>query len=105
MDIDKLTFDTPFNLTRRDIRDALGLTPTFRDYAWPALGMLTAGLAVGAGAALLLAPKSGEKLRAEISDEVRTKLDSIETRLQELISDGAPADEVETDEDIEVKAA
>ena len=45
------------------------------------------------------------RLRAEISDEVRTKLDSIETRLQELISDGAPADEVETDEDIEVKAA
>jgi gas vesicle protein len=41
---------------------------TARDYIWPALGVFGAGVAVGAGVALLIAPKSGARLRQDISD-------------------------------------
>ena len=100
MNIDKLNFDNPINFSRRDVRDALGLAPRFREYAWPAFGMLSAGLVIGAGTALLLAPKSGKKLRAQISDEVRTRLEAVEARVRELTNKA----KAEMDGEIEVES-
>lgn len=75
MNLDNLT-----DISRRDVLGALGLAPRVRDYIWPALGLFSTGVLLGAGVALMLAPKSGAKLRAEIRDEVRTKLDELERK-------------------------
>jgi hypothetical protein len=48
----------------------------------PAIGLVTVSAAVGAGAALLLAPSSGSKLRARLSDG----LDDAKHRLSDTIS-------------------
>jgi hypothetical protein len=48
----------------------------------PAIGLITVSAAVGAGAALLLAPSSGSKLRARLSDG----LDDAKHRLSDTIS-------------------
>jgi hypothetical protein len=69
------------DISRMDILRALGLTPRMRDYIWPAIGLFSTGALIGAGAALLLAPKSGAKLRADISHEIRSRLDDLERRL------------------------
>lgn len=54
--------------TKDDILKSIGLevrrTPT--DYVLPALGVFGAGLLVGAGIGILLAPKSGNELRSDI---------------------------------------
>jgi hypothetical protein len=76
MKLDNLT-----DLSRMDVLRSLGLAPRMRDYIWPALGLFTTGVLLGAGAALLLAPKSGAKLRAEIRDELRSRVDEIERKL------------------------
>jgi len=54
-----------------DILDALGLQrrQTPLDAAMPAALAFVAGLAAGAGVALLLAPKSGREVRADISNK------------------------------------
>jgi len=48
----------------------------------PAVGLITVSAAVGAGIALLLAPSSGSKLRARLSDG----LDDAKHRLSDSIS-------------------
>ena len=48
----------------------------------PAIGLVTVSAAVGAGAALLLAPSSGTKLRARLSDGI----DDAKHRLSDRIS-------------------
>jgi hypothetical protein len=48
----------------------------------PAIGLVTVSAAVGAGAALLLAPSSGTKLRARLSDGI----DDAKHRLSDSIS-------------------
>lgn len=102
MNMDKINLDTLSDLSPQDVIKALGLGPRFRDYALPALGLLSVGLMVGAGTALLFAPKSGAKLRADISDEVRTRLDAIEKRLHSMTS----SDEGEraADDDVVIEA-
>lgn len=69
------------DISRMDVLRTLGLAPRVRDYIWPAIGLFSTGALLGAGAALLLAPKSGAKLRAEVSHQVRSRLDEIERRL------------------------
>jgi hypothetical protein len=60
------------NLSRDQMAEALGLhrQHTTGDMIVPAMAIFGAGLLVGAGLGLLLAPKSGAELRQEISDGV-----------------------------------
>ncbi|RMG19587.1 MAG: YtxH domain-containing protein [Deltaproteobacteria bacterium] len=67
------------DLTRDDILRSIGLETrkTPADYVLPALGIFGAGLLVGAGLGLLLAPKSGRELRGDIrqrASQLREKL-------------------------------
>jgi hypothetical protein len=57
------------NFSRDDILDALGLE---RSGSWigPAGAAFGIGLLVGAAAALILAPKSGEELRGDLADRM-----------------------------------
>jgi len=59
--------------SKDDILSALGLTakPTASARLLSGLGIFGVGLLVGAGAALLLAPKSGEALRTDLADRLR----------------------------------
>jgi len=61
------------DLSKDDVLSALGLTskPSTSDRLLGALTIFGVGLLVGAGAALLLAPKSGEALRADLGDRFR----------------------------------
>jgi len=58
------------DLRLEDILGAVGLErrPSALGRVLPALGLITISAAVGAGVALLLAPSSGSKLRARLSD-------------------------------------
>ena len=58
--------------------------------ALPALGLVAVSAAIGAGAALLLAPSSGEELRARLSDgldDMKTRLDDAKGRVNDKITD------------------
>ncbi len=65
-------------MTLNDLRDAtkdqilekLGLTtkPDFVDYLLPAAGIFAAGVLLGAGLGLLLAPKPGAELRGDLAE-------------------------------------
>jgi YtxH-like protein len=58
------------SISKEDILDALGIE---RSGGWfgPAAAAFGIGLVVGAAAALLLAPKSGEELREDLSKKMR----------------------------------
>jgi hypothetical protein len=64
-----------------DILGVIGLErrPSAFSRALPALGLVAVSAAIGAGAALLLAPSSGEELRSRLSD----RLDGVKNRLEE----------------------
>lgn len=67
----------------RQLRRSIGLEPLgFADFLAPALGVLAVGLVAGAGIALLVAPMTGQKLRAEME----RKLGELRSRL--LLSQG-----------------
>lgn len=57
-------------MNTNDILHQFGLQTrkSAKDYLAPALGILGAGAAVGAGLSLLLAPKSGKELRGDIKE-------------------------------------
>jgi hypothetical protein len=61
------------DFSKDDVLSALGLTskPSTSERLLGALSIFGVGLLVGAGAALLLAPKSGEALRADLGDRLR----------------------------------
>ena len=61
------------DLSKDDVLSALGLTskPSTSERLLGALGIFGVGLLVGAGAALLLAPKSGQALRADLGERLR----------------------------------
>jgi gas vesicle protein len=61
------------DLSQDDILSALGLAskPTNSERLLSALSIFGVGLLVGAGAALLLAPKSGQGLREDLSERFR----------------------------------
>jgi YtxH-like protein len=60
-------------LNKEDLLSALGLTskPTSSERLLGALSIFGVGLLVGAGAALLLAPKSGRALRDDLGERLR----------------------------------
>ena len=75
-----------------DILGVIGLErrPSAFSRALPALGLVAVSAAIGAGAALLLAPSSGEQLRARLSDgldDVKNRLDDVKGRVNEKITD------------------
>ena len=61
------------DFSKDDVLSALGLAskPSTSDRLLGALSIFGVGLLVGAGAALLLAPKSGEALRTDLGDRFR----------------------------------
>jgi hypothetical protein len=68
------------------INDALGLVGLERrrsamEKVLPAVGWLGLGTALGAGAALLLAPTSGRELRARVSDQLDEAKQQVEKDL------------------------
>jgi YtxH-like protein len=70
-----------------DLNDILGIaglerSPSSVARILPAIGLVAVSAAVGAGAALLLAPSAGSKLRAQLSDG----LDDAKHRLSDTIS-------------------
>jgi len=76
--------DSIEGLELNDILSVMGLErrPGAASRILPAIGLITLSAAVGAGAALLLAPSSGAKLRAQLSDG----LDEAKHRLTDTIS-------------------
>ena len=61
------------DLSKDDILSALGLAskPSTSERLLGALSIFGVGLLVGAGAALLLAPKSGQALQADMGERLR----------------------------------
>jgi hypothetical protein len=61
------------DFSKDDVLAALGLTskPSTSERLLGGLSIFGVGLLVGAGAALLLAPKSGEALRADLGERFR----------------------------------
>ena len=75
-----------------DILGVIGLErrPSAFSRALPALGLVAVSAAVGAGAALLLAPSSGTELRARLSDGLdgmKNRLEDVKGRVNEKIQD------------------
>jgi hypothetical protein len=75
-----------------DILGVIGLErrPSAFSRALPALGLVAVSAAIGAGAALLLAPSSGEELRARLADgldDVKKSLDDVKGRVNDKITD------------------
>ena len=77
MNLENLT-----NMSRMDLLRTIGLAPRVSDYILPALGIFAAGAVIGAGTALMLAPRSGQKLRRQIREEMRSKLGELEQLLE-----------------------
>jgi YtxH-like protein len=75
-----------------DLLGVVGLErrPSLFSRAMPALGLVAVSAAVGAAAALLLAPSSGEDLRARLSDGVdgvKDRFEDVKGRVNEKIHD------------------
>jgi hypothetical protein len=75
-----------------DILGVIGLErrPSAFSRALPALGLVAVSAAIGAGAALLLAPSSGEALRARLSDgldDVKNRLDDVKGRVNDKVTE------------------
>ena len=75
-----------------EILGVIGLErrPSALSRALPALGLVAVSAAIGAGAALLLAPSSGQELRARLSDgldDVKNRLDDVKTRVNDKIGE------------------
>ena len=83
------------NVGSFELNDVLGVIglerrPSAFSRALPALGLVAVSAAVGAGAALLLAPSSGDELRARLSDGldgVKNSLDDAKSRVNDKIND------------------
>lgn len=76
-----MNIDDISNISKTDIARALGLQPKITDYIWPAMGIFSVGALVGAGLALMFAPKAGNELR----DEIGSKLDDLAKRARDKV--------------------
>jgi gas vesicle protein len=65
------------NISRMDLLRTFGLAPRPRDYILPALGLFSTGVLIGAGVTLLFAPKSGRRLRKDLSEDLRSRLEDL----------------------------
>lgn len=81
------------DLSKEDILDALGLgaKPSTTERLLGALGTFGVGLLVGAGVALLMAPKSGQDLREDLGQKFRSLRDEAVARTNEHVSSAASA--------------
>jgi len=81
------------NLSGDDILAAIGLERrrTVSDALVPSLALFTAGALVGAAAAVLLTPKTGQQLRRELTDGARDLSQKISTTAQEYTSAVRPS--------------
>jgi gas vesicle protein len=73
---------------RDDILGALGLQTRSSTAGWlfGSLGLFGLGIVVGAGVALVLAPKTGTELRREIEGRIKTMCERIGNGAQSLES-------------------
>jgi gas vesicle protein len=73
---------------RDDILGALGLQTRSSTASWlfGSLGLFGLGIVVGAGVALVLAPKTGTELRRDIEGRIKTMRDRIGNGAQSLES-------------------
>lgn len=80
------------SLSRFEADDLFGLVglERRRSHALGALGLLGLGAALGAGVALLLAPRAGRETRAKLSKEME-KLGEVATEAAREVRAGAPA--------------
>ena len=62
--------------SRKQVANALGLAPSRTVETTGAIGLFAIGVLVGAGLALVFAPKSGSELREELSERVSDLRDS-----------------------------
>jgi len=69
-----MTLDELKNASKEQILDRLGLAPKpdFLDYLFPVLGIFGAGMLLGAGLGLMLAPKPGAELRGDLAERMRS---------------------------------
>jgi len=74
------------NIDKDDILGALGLQAkrSAIEYVLPVLGIFSAGLLTGIGAGLLLAPKTGQELRRDLSRRVG----EVRDRAVETVNEG-----------------
>lgn len=81
------------NLDKDDLLDLLGLEkkPTPGAHLSEALGTFGLGLLVGAGIALLLAPRPGRELRDEIREGFRRRPNDVKDEAAAGPEAGAPA--------------
>ena len=80
------------NVEWNDILGVIGLErrPSALSQALPALGLVAVSAAIGAGAALLLAPSSGRELRARLSDgldDAKHRLDDVKDRVNDKLNE------------------
>lgn len=69
-----------------DYLAVLGLYPSARMMVVPGIGIFAAGAVCGAATALLVTPRTGEALRADISDllkSLRSKVESVRVETEE----------------------
>jgi gas vesicle protein len=71
------------DMTKEDILAAIGLAPKPSAGQWMAgtLSVFGLGLIVGAGAALLLTPRTGREMRGDLADRVKTLRERTATRV------------------------
>jgi hypothetical protein len=64
-----MTLNELRDATKEQILERLGLTPKpdFFDYLLPAAGIFAAGILLGAGLGLMMAPKPGAELREDLA--------------------------------------
>jgi hypothetical protein len=74
------------NVGKEDILAALGLQSKNEpvDYVLPALGLFGAGLLVGAGLGLIMAPRPGRALRRELGKKMDQVTDRAKNALEEV---------------------
>jgi hypothetical protein len=85
------------NINPKQALETLGLRredPTVLEVVLPGLGLFVLGACVGAGAALLFAPKSGRELRRDISAKASELKDTVRNALPMIHENGV--DGVET---------
>jgi hypothetical protein len=76
------------NIIGYDVADVLALAglarrPTTLESLLPAIGLIAAGVVIGAGVGLLLAPESGRLLRDDVSRNVNARVGQLRERVTE----------------------
>jgi gas vesicle protein len=81
------------NLDREEILGMLGLESKPSTMRWMsgALGTFGVGMLVGAGIALMLAPKPGRELRGDIRDRLRRAPDDVRDAVNSAVGHESPS--------------